>query len=225
MADLAPLREIVFYILNNSDMLLTLTVQHIELSFVAVLIAFLIGVPSGILFTKFKTLSVIGLNTVSVLYTIPTLALFGLMIPIIGMGKRSALIALIIYSLIPIVQNAYTGIKNIDENVIEAAIGMGMGPFKMLIAIQLPLATPIILAGLRTAIVNSIGIATIASYIGAGGFGVLVFRGLSSVSPVLIVVGSVPVLLLAVVSDRLLRVVEDRLSVEATLKRQMAQSG
>lgn len=206
--------EMFQYLQDNFGMIVELTVQHIELSFIAVLIAFVIGVPSGIVFTRFRKLSVVGLNVVSVMYTIPTLALFGLMIPIIGMGTKAALTALVIYSLMPIVQNAYTGIKNIDANVLEAATGMGMSPYRRLLKIELPLATPVILAGLRTALVNSIGVTTIASYIGAGGLGDLVFRGLSSVSPTLIIIGSVPVILLAIVSDLIIKMIEDRLTVK-----------
>lgn len=218
------MKEIYEYTVNNLDMLLELILIHMELSFLAVFIACLIGIPSGILFTRYEKISTIGLNFISVLYTIPSLALFGLMIPIIGMGTGAAITALVIYSLMPIIQNVYTGIKNVDPNITEAAKGTGMSPTRILFTIELPLATTVILAGLRTALVNSIGVTTIAAYIGASGLGVLVFRGLSSVSPSIIIVGSVPVLLLAIVSDYAIKMLENRLSVDYMVKRRLKKS-
>jgi len=203
---------IIPYIQENTDLILELILQHLGLSLGAVLIAFLLGTPLGIILTRYKKISAVGLNVLDILYTIPSLALFGIMIPILGMGIVPALTALIIYSLLPIVQNAYAGIKNVDRSIIEAAQGMGMSKNRILLTIELPLALAVIMAGLRTALANSIGIATIAAYIGAGGLGVLVFRGISSVSPTLIIVGSTPVLLMAIVGDHLLKKVEDRLT-------------
>jgi len=207
------LQDFISYIQNNSGMIMNLTFQHLELTYVSVLIATLIGIPCGILFARSKSLSSVGLNIFAVLYTIPTLALFGIMIPLIGMGKKAALVALIIYSFMPIVENVRAGIKNVDKAVVEAAVGMGMKPAKILFTIELPLALPIIIAGLRTTIVNTVGIATLASLIGAGGLGELVFRGMSSVSPIVIAVGSIPVLLLAIASDFLLKLIENRFNL------------
>ena len=207
------MQDFISYIEHNSGTILRLTYQHLELSYVSVLIATLIGVPCGILFARYKSLSFVGLNIFAVLYTIPSLALFGIMIPLIGMGKKAAFVALVIYSFMPIVENVRAGIKNVEKAVIEAAVGMGMNRAKILFSIELPLALPIILAGLRTTIVNSVGIATLASLIGAGGLGDLVFRGMSSVSPMVIAVGSIPVLLLAILSDFLLKLIENRLNL------------
>lgn len=203
-------QDFITYIQNNSSMIWNLTAEHFKLSYLSVLIAAAIGIPFGIIFTRFKFISAIGLNLFSVVYTIPTLALFGIMLPLIGMGTKAALTALIIYSFMPIVDNVYTGIKNVDRTIIEAAVGMGMSRTRILFSIELPMAFSIIVAGLRTAIVNSVGIATLASLIGAGGLGVLVFRGMSSVSPIIIVAGSIPILLLAVLSDYLLKFVENK---------------
>lgn len=211
------MQSIWSYIQNNYDSIIELTIQHIEIAFISVFVALLIGVPFGILFTRHKITAAIGLNIFTIIYTIPSLALLGLMIPIVGMGTKTAIIALIIYSLMPIVQNAYSGIKNIDQTVIEAARGMGMSSKRILFKIELPLATSVILAGLRTALVNSIGVTAIASYIGAGGLGVLVFRGISSVSTDLILIGSIPIILLAIISDYLLKLLEKRFTVTVSL--------
>jgi osmoprotectant transport system permease protein len=206
---------------DNLQTLIDLTVQHMAISLLAVFIAFVIGVPLAIVMTRYKSISYIGLNIVNVLYTIPSLALFGLMIPVIGTGTVPALVALILYSLLPIVQNTYVGIKNIDESIIEAAKGMGMDYPRILFKIEIPLSLTVIIAGLRTALVNSIGITTIAAYIGAGGLGVLVFRGISSVSTPLIILGSLPILLLAILCDSGLKEIEERLSLAHKLGKRM----
>lgn len=201
------------FIQDNSDLILRLGVQHINISLSSVAVAILIGVPAGILSKSYERFASIFLNIIDVLYTIPSLALFGLMIPILGMGTLPAFVALILYSLLPIVQNTHAGLKNIDRSIIESAVGMGMGRLRLLISIELPLAFSVILAGIRTAFVNSIGLTTIAAYIGAGGLGVLVFRGISSVSPILICVGSIPVILLSIIGDYLLKTAEDKFAV------------
>ncbi|MGI6708043.1 MAG: ABC transporter permease [Dethiobacteria bacterium] len=203
---------IIYYIQENFNLIIELTVQHLNLSLASVIVAILIGVPGGILSTRYKSVSSILLNVIDVLYTIPSLALFGLMIPVLGMGTLPAFVALVLYTLLPIVQNTYTGIKNIDSSIIESAVGMGMGPFRLLFAIELPLSFSVILAGIRTALVNSIGLTTIAAYIGAGGLGVFVFRGISSVSPLLISIGSIPVVLMSLTGDYLLKIAEEKYS-------------
>ncbi len=203
---------IIYYIQENFNLIIKLTVQHLNLSLASVIVAILIGVPGGILSMRYKSISSIMLNVIDVLYTIPSLALFGLMIPVLGMGTLPAFVALVLYSLLPIVQNTYAGIKNIDSSITESAVGMGMGQFRLLFTIELPLSFSVILAGVRTALVNSIGLTTIAAYIGAGGLGALVFWGISSVSPLLILIGSIPVVLMSLVGDYLLKIAEDKYS-------------
>lgn len=206
------MEALVFYIKDNLNMILNLMSQHVTISLSSVIVAILIGVPSGILSVRFKRFSSILLNIIDVVYTIPSLALFGLMIPILGMGTLPAFVALVLYSLLPIVQNTFAGISSIDSSVKESAIGMGMGYYKILFTIELPLSFSVILAGIRTAVVNSIGLTTIAAYIGAGGLGVLVFWGIHSVSPLLITIGSLPVVLMSIAGDYLLKIAEEKYS-------------
>jgi len=192
--------------------ILDLTQQHVELSLYAVGIALAIGVPLGILCHVIRPVSVVVLNAVSVIYTIPTLALFGIMLPLIGIGFVPAIVAVVLYSLLPIVQNTFTGLSAVAPEVREAAVGVGMGSATRLWKVELPLALPVIFAGIRVAVVNAVGMMTLASLIGAGGLGDLVFRGISTLSWALVLSGSLPVLLLAVMADFGLRALELRLA-------------
>jgi osmoprotectant transport system permease protein len=204
--------NVLTFLAYNWHRILDLTLKHIELSVYAVGIALAIGIPLGILCYCVRPVAVVVLNGVSVIYTIPTLALFGIMIPLIGIGFLPAVVAVVLYSLLPIVQNVYTGLVAVAPEVREAATGLGMGYAARLWRTELPLALPVIFAGLRVAVVNAIGMMTLASLIGAGGLGDLVFRGISTVSWALVLSGSVPVLLLAVVADLGLRSLERRLA-------------
>lgn len=182
------------------------------LSLYAVSIALAAGIPLGIACYSFRPLAAVVLNAVSIIYTIPTLALFGLMLPLIGIGVVPAILAVILYSLLPIVQNTYTGLTNGRPEILEAAAGIGMGRAGRLWQVELPLALPIIFSGIRVAVVNAVGMMTLASLIGAGGLGDLIFRGISTVSWALILAGSVPVLLLALAADFGLKLLERRLA-------------
>ncbi|MDY6826560.1 MAG: ABC transporter permease [Bacillota bacterium] len=212
------------YALNNLDRVQQLSLEHLSLVGISLGIALVIGIPLGILATQYRKLSSLVLNLVSLIYTIPSLAMFGLLLPLIGMGSRSAITALSLYSLLPIVQNTYVGITNIDQSVFLAAEGMGMSRMQILFKIELPLAISVIFAGIRTATVNCIGITTIAAFIGAGGLGMLVFRGLSSISLRQILLGSIPVLLMAMLADWLLKRLENRLALAERLKKRQAVS-
>ncbi len=200
------------YVATYWPRILDLTQQHVELSLYAVGIALAIGVPLGILCFVNRLVSAVVLNAVSVIYTIPTLALFGIMLPLIGIGFVPAIVAVVLYSLLPIVQNTFTGLSAVAPEVREAAVGVGMGPAARLWKVELPLALPVIFAGIRVAVVNAVGMMTLASLIGAGGLGDLVFRGISTLSWALVLSGSLPVLLLAVLADFGLRAVELRLA-------------
>ncbi|UXR78733.1 MULTISPECIES: ABC transporter permease/substrate-binding protein [unclassified Staphylococcus] len=180
--------------------------EHIELSFIALLIAVLIGVPLGILLTKTPKLSEPIINVAAVLQTIPSLALLGLMIPLFGIGTVPAVIALVIYALLPILRNTYTGIVGVDASLIEAAKGIGMKPARRLLRVELPLAMPVIMAGVRTAMVLIIGTATLAALIGAGGLGDLILLGIDRNNTSLILIGAIPAALLAIAFDIILRV-------------------
>lgn len=192
--------------------ILSITWWHLQLSLMAVALALAIGLPLGILCHLNRLVAAVVLNAVSIIYTVPTLALFGLMIPLLGIGVVPALAAIVLYSLLPVVQNTYTGIAALDPNLREVAMGIGMGRGSRLARVELPLALPVIFAGLRVAVVNAIGMVTLASLIAAGGLGDIIFRGISIMSWNLVLGGSVPLLVLALVADYLLKLVEQSLS-------------
>ena len=192
------------------------TVEHLTLVIVAMLIAILLGVPLGLLIVHRPVLRAIALGVANVFQTIPSLALFGFLIPIPfigGIGKRTAIVALILYALLPILRNTYVGLTEIDPAVLESAEAMGMTRSQILFRVRLPLASAFILAGIRTATVITVGVATIAAAIGAGGLGTFIFRGVALVSNGLLLAGAIPAALLALAADFLLGIIERRLRV------------
>jgi len=189
---------------QQSDKLLMQTLQHIGLTFISLLIAVIVGLPLGIWITRQKKFSGIVLGIAGVLQTIPSIALLGFMIPLLGIGARPAIVALLLYALLPIVRNTYTGIEGVDASVKEAALAMGMSKWQILTKVELPLAMPVILAGIRTATVINVGVATLASYIAAGGLGEFIFGGISLNNTNMILAGAIPAALLAIIFDFLL---------------------
>lgn len=196
------------YVLANLDRLAFLTWQHVEISASAVLVATAIGVPVGVLISRVSSLARPVLVLAGILYTVPSLALFAVLIPVLGLGTRSAVVALVLYSLLVLIRNTAAGLGMVRPEVLEAATGMGMSSPQRLWLVELPLALPMIMGGVRIATVMNIGIASIAAYIGAGGLGVLIFRGIATADAELILAGAVPIALLAMAADRLLRQVE-----------------
>lgn len=189
---------------SNWSALLTALGQHIFLSVLAILIACAISIPLGVYITRHKRLASVVLAVVSVIQTIPSLALLGFMIPLFGIGTLPAVIALTLYALLPIIRNTYTGIMEVDKSLIEAGRGMGMTRSQILWQVELPLSRNVIMAGLRTATVLTIGVATLATFIGAGGLGDLIMRGVDMIDTPMILVGAIPAALLAIVFDALL---------------------
>jgi osmoprotectant transport system permease protein len=184
--------------------IIDLTLEHIVLVVSAMSIAIAIGVPAGILLTRRAAWRRPVLTIANVLQTIPSLALFGFLIPLPllgGIGPRTAIVALVLYALLPIVRNTLTGILGVDPAVRESAVAMGMTARQVLRQVELPLAARTILAGIRIATVTTVGTATIAAAIGAGGLGVFIFRGVASVDSVQILAGAVPAALIALISD------------------------
>lgn len=200
------------FFLANSDRIAAATLRHLQISAIAVGLALLIGVPLGILAAKVRAVGVLVLGAVSIVYTVPTLAMFGLMIPFLGIGLVPALVAITLYSLLPIVQNAYTGIVNVRPDVREAGVGLGMSGWQLLLRVELPLSLLVLFAGIRVSIVNAVGLATLASLIGAGGLGDLVFRGISVVSLTVVMAGSLPIIVIAVAADLLMKAAERRMA-------------
>jgi osmoprotectant transport system permease protein len=192
------------------------TLEHLQLVVIAMAMAILIGVPLGLLLVHRKILRTVALGIASILQTIPSLALFGFLIPIPfigGIGKRTAIVALALYALLPILRNTYVGLTSIDAAVLDSAEAMGMTRAQILLRVRFPLALAFILAGIRTATIITIGVATIAAAIGAGGLGTFIFRGVALVSDELLLAGAIPAALLAVLADLLLGFVERRLRV------------
>ena len=202
----------------NWSELLLLVRQHIVLVFVSILVAVIIGVPVGILLTRYRVLRGPVLGIANVMQTIPSLALFGFLIPlpfIGGIGTRTALVALVLYSLLPIIRNTVTGILNVDPNVREAAVAMGMTGGQVLRQVELPLAMGVIVTGIRVATVIAVGVTTIAAAVGAGGLGVYIFRGLRQYDNNLLIAGALSAALLALAADSLLGLVERQFSFES----------
>lgn len=204
------------FLLQNWPELLDRLREHLWLVFVSTLIAVAIGIPTGILLTRKKSLQGPILGIANVMQTIPSLALFGFLIPlkfIGGIGARTAIVALVLYSLLPIIRNTVTGILGVDRNVREAAVAMGMTGSQVLWQVEVPLAMSVIITGVRVALVIAIGVATIAAAVGAGGLGVFIFRGIRQFDNNLLLAGAVPAALLALTADFGLGLVEKHFSV------------
>ncbi|RNF39240.1 ABC transporter permease [Planococcus salinus] len=197
-------------LMTRQDMIQSAFLEHIYLSFVAVAIGIAIALPTGIIIARYRRYAEPVIGVTAVFQTIPSLALFGFLVPILGIGSNTALIALIIYALLPILRNTYTGITGVDSSTIEAGRGMGMTRTQILRQIELPLALPFIMAGIRTATVLTVGIATLATFVGAGGLGDIIYRGLQSYNNALVLAGALPVALLAIGFDMVLKWIEKR---------------
>jgi osmoprotectant transport system permease protein len=204
------------FVWDHHGEILSATLEHFTLVVIAMAVAILIGVPLGMFIVQRPTLRTIALGIASIFQTIPSLALFGFLIPIPfigGIGKRTAIVALVLYALLPILRNTYVGLTGIDPAVLESAEAMGMTRSQVLFRVRLPLALAVILAGIRTATIITIGVATIAAAIGAGGLGTFIFRGVALVSDALILAGAIPAALLAILADVLLGLLERRLRI------------
>ncbi|EIW15743.1 MULTISPECIES: ABC transporter permease [Pelosinus] len=184
------------------------TWEHIQLTLVALFIGNLIALPLGILLTRKRKLADTVIGITSVFQTIPSLALLGFMIPFFGIGFGPAIVALSIYALLPILRNTYTGILGVNQAVVDAGTGMGMTSRQVLFMIEIPLALPIIMAGIRTATVMVIGVATLAALVGAGGLGDIIFRGIAMARQDLILAGAIPAALLSMIFDYILKRIE-----------------
>ncbi len=187
---------------------LSATSVHIQLVFFSMIIATTLAVTLGIVVTRVPKLKTIVLGGTGILQTVPSLALLGFMIPIFGIGVKTAIAALFLYSLLPIMRNTYTGIKDVDAATIEAARGMGMTSMQILFKVELPLAIPVIMAGIRTAAVINVGNATLAAFIGAGGLGDFIFLGITRGIDGLILLGAIPAALLALILETFFTAVE-----------------
>jgi osmoprotectant transport system permease protein len=203
------------FMLQNHTEVLELTLEHLWLVGVSTLLAVLVGIPLGILITRWPTLNKPVLGGANIIQTIPSLALFGFLLPAPWIGARAdrlAILALALYALLPLIRNTYAGIKGVDRAVVEAGRGMGMTDRQLLFQVELPLALGVIIAGVRVATVISVGLATIAAAIGAGGLGEYIFRGLAMVNNQVILAGAIPAAAMALLADVSLGWLEKRLS-------------
>jgi osmoprotectant transport system permease protein len=195
-------------LVERKEFFLKLVGEHIVLSLIAIAWITVIGISLGITITRQKRVANLVLAMTNVLYTIPSIALFGFLVSFTGIGNTSALIALTAYGILPIIRNTYVGIEEVDPQIVEAAIGMGSTDRQLLLKVQIPIALPVIIAGFRTMVVMTIALAGIASFIGAGGLGVAIWRGITTNFTEMTVLGSLLVALLAMGSDLILGLVE-----------------
>ncbi len=206
--------NLLHFLWQNHEQVLELTLEHLWLVGVSTLLAVLIGIPLGILSAHWRGWSKPVLGTANIIQTIPSLALFGFLLPVPWMGDRAdrlAILALTLYALLPVIRNTHTGIRGVDPAVLEAGRGMGLTGRQLLFQVELPLALSVILSGVRVAVVVSVGLATIAAAIGAGGLGEFIFRGLAMVNNQLILAGAIPAAVLALSADFGLGWLEKRL--------------
>jgi osmoprotectant transport system permease protein len=202
------------FIIENREQVLALTLEHLSLVGVSTLLAVLVGIPVGIMIARWPKWNKPVLAVANIIQTIPSLALFGFLLPVPWLGERVgrlAILALTLYALLPVIRNTYTGIRGVDPAVVEAGRGMGMTDCQLLLRVELPLALSVILSGVRVAVVISVGLATIAAAIGAGGLGEFIFRGLAMVNNQLILAGALPAAILALSADLSLGWLERRL--------------
>jgi osmoprotectant transport system permease protein len=208
MRDQSLWQQLIYQLDIRRDDLIHSMGVHMQLVLLSMLFAIIVGIALGIMITRVKPLKGITLGAAGILQTIPSLAMLGFMIPLFGIGMKTAVVALFLYSLLPIIRNTYTGITDVDQSIVEAARGMGMKNWQILFRVQLPLALSIIMAGIRTAAVINVGTATLAAFIGAGGLGEFIFLGIQRNIEALTLLGAIPAAILALVLDYLLGLLE-----------------
>ncbi|MGI5949794.1 ABC transporter permease [Peptoniphilus sp.] len=204
-----------FLIENNAE-LLQKCFEHLYISSISLLLGVIVAVPIGILLTKSRVVAKVVMIIASILQTVPSFALLALMIPLFGVGVKPAIVALFIYSLLPIMRNTYLGIDGVDKGLMDAAKGMGMTSSQILKKVQIPMAMPVIMSGIRLSAVYVLAWATLASYIGAGGLGDYIFNGLDNAIMPMVVWGTIPVTLIAILIDIILGKVEKKLTPNKT---------
>lgn len=206
--------ELFNFFMIRFNSIMKLTGEHLLMVLISMLISIVIGIIMGIIITYNDRAARVVLGIAGVLMTIPSLALFAILIPVFHIGKTPAIIGLVLYTQLPIVRNVYTGIKNIDPAIIESAKGMGISNFKIMYKIKLPLAFPVLIAGVRTAVVMGVGVGAIASYVGAGGLGDYIFQGIQRTNDKMVLVGAIMVSLMAIIIDRMLYMIQRKAEVK-----------
>lgn len=212
------INQLIKLLTEDFKFFLNLTIEHILISLLAISIASVLGIILGIIISEYRRFSGLILGTVNILYTIPSIALLGFFITITGVGNTTALIALIIYALLPIIRSTYTGIVNINPLIIEASEGMGSTKLQQLFKVKLPLALPVLMSGIRNMVTMTIALAGIASFVGAGGLGVAIYRGITTNNSAMTFLGSLLIAILALVFDFILGLIEKRLTNRKRVK-------
>ncbi|MBY8911422.1 ABC transporter permease [Bacillus sp. YC2] len=206
------MNEIMKFLQTNGGELLYKTWEHLYISIIAVILGIIVAVPLGVALTRMKKGAGAVIGVVNIVQTLPSLAILAFFIPLLGVGKVPAIVALFFYSVLPILRNTYTGIQGVNKNLLESGKGIGMTVWEQIRLVELPLAIPIIMAGIRTSTIYLIGWATLASFIGGGGLGDYIFIGLNLYQPEYIIGGAVPVTILAIMIDYLLAFTERKVT-------------
>lgn len=206
-----------FFAVHGNELIIK-TWEHLYISVAAILLGVVVAIPLGILLSRVPNFADKFISFIGILQTIPSLAILAFFIPFLGVGKIPAILALFFYSLLPILRNTYIGVRDVDKSVIEAGKGMGMSNLQSIIKVEFPMSLPVIMAGVRLSTVYLIGWATLAAFIGGGGLGDFIFDGLNLYQPSLIIAGTVPATVLALISDRFLAIIEKRLTLEGLKK-------
>lgn len=208
------MKAFIDFVISRKDQIISLVIEHIQLTFIAVLLAIIIGVPLGIFITRKRSLAKPIIGFANLVQAVPSLALLGFLIPILGIGSKPAILMVLLYSLLPILKNTYAAINNLNKDTMEAARAMGMTKTEMLLKVELPLSLPLIMAGIRISAVTAVGLMTIAAFVGGGGLGYLVFSGVQTVNSNMILAGAIPACILALVIDFLIGKIEDVVTPE-----------
>ena len=204
------IHEILNLFQTRHEFFIKLLSEHLRISVIAIVLAMIIGLSIGIAISEYPPTAKPVMTIVNFIYTIPSISLLGFLIPLSGIGNITAIIALTVYALLPMVRNTHTGLTNINPLLIEAAVGMGCTKRQVLMKIKLPLAMPVMIAGIRNMAVMTISLAGIASFIGAGGLGVAIYRGITTNNKAMTLAGSLLIALLAIIADLLIGVIEKR---------------
>ena len=217
------IQEIFRLYAERSSFFAELILQHIRIAGISVTVSLVLGLVIGVIISEYRKPAQIIMNVINVLYTIPSISMLGFLIPFTGIGDKTAIIALSIYGLLPIVRNTYTGSSTIQPFLTEVATGMGSTRGQVLFRVKLPLALPVILAGVRSMVVMTISLSGIASYIGAGGLGVAIYRGITTNNAAMTYAGSILIALVALISDRLIYLLEKKIPWGETARKRREQ--
>ncbi len=225
MENMSIIEQFFYYLQQNSGYVLTQFIRHFLISIYGVIFAALIGIPIGIFISRKKRLADWVIGAANVIQTIPSLAMVSMLMLALGLGVNTVIMTVFLYSLLPIISNTYTGMRQVDSNILDAGKGMGMTKFQRLYMIELPLSVSVIMAGLRNALVVAIGITAIGSFVGAGGLGDIIIRGTNATDgTAIILVGALPTALMAIITDWLLGRVERRLDPSSKVGKQGTDS-